>query len=262
MNTCLAYHNVSFSYGERAVLRRISFSMDKGEILGILGPNGAGKTTILKCLLKTVSIKEGTINLFNKALTHYSQMEASRLISYVPQEINIPFSFSVSEVIMMGRYPHKSPISIEGDAERCLVEKTLLQIEGQSLAHRPFNELSGGEKQRILLARAMVQDTPLMLLDEPTSNLDIKNITMLLKILQERRNNTGQSILFVTHDLNFCASLADKAVLLKDGDILATGKPKDVLTPDNLRRLYETDVRIIEDAATGERFFTYQSKGG
>lgn len=257
MSNCLRLNNIDFSYGRRPVLHSLSFFMKEGEILGILGPNGAGKTTLLKCLLRTVSPQNGEIMLFEKPHNRFTQSDISQLLSYVPQEIGIPFPFTVYEVVMMGRYPHLTPFTIEGRKERERVEETLEQIRLKDSATRPFNELSGGEKQRVLLARAMVQDARLMLLDEPTSNLDVQNVTILLNLLLERRIQTGQSILFVTHDLNLASALADRLILLKDGSSCADGPPETILTMAHIKNLYETEVRIIHDPATDTRFFAY-----
>lgn len=257
MENCLEITNISFSYGTRSVLKDISFSAHKGEILGILGPNGAGKTTLLKCLLRKEKIKEGKMTLWGKNIEIYQQSEISRLISYVPQEIFIPFSFTVFEVIMMGRYPHHAPLSLETYEEEVVAHSILSETHTLELSHRYFNELSGGEKQRVLLARALSQKTPLMLLDEPSSNLDIKHITQLLGLLRKARKESGTTLIFVTHDLNLASSLADRLILLKEGVIHAVGKPCDILTLSCIRILYDSDIKMVEDPHTGMPIFTY-----
>jgi iron complex transport system ATP-binding protein len=223
----------------------------------MLGPNGAGKTTLLKCLLRKEKPQKGDIQLWGKSLDEYKQEELARLISYVPQEAEMPFSYKVFEVVMMGRYPHSSPLSIEGDKEIRLIHELLEKTGMDKFADRSFNELSSGEKQCVLLVRAMVQEAPLMLLDEPTSNLDIKHTTMLLQLIVNRQKETGQTLLFVTHDLNLASSLVDRLILIKNGMLLIHGTPADLLSKENIRELYDTEIRIITDQETGDRFFGY-----
>ncbi len=252
---CLRISDLSFSYGERPALRDISLTVKEGEILGILGPNGAGKTTLLKCLLRTVTPRDGDIELLGKSISEYDPVELARKVSYVPQETGMPFPFSVFEVVVMGRYPHCAPLTFESASERELVHKILRRTHTEEFADRLFNELSGGEKQRVLLARAIAQDAPLMLLDEPTSNLDIKHMTILLRLLIERREETGMTLIFVTHDLNLATAFADRVALIKQGEIKATGSPSEVLTPARIQSIYDTEVSIVKDPETSVQYF-------
>ncbi|MBN1902771.1 ABC transporter ATP-binding protein [Candidatus Sumerlaeota bacterium] len=257
MDNCLEVKNVSFAYGARQVLKNISFTVEKGEILGILGPNGAGKTTLLKCVLRKERIREGEITLWGKKIISYEQNEIARLVSYVPQEIFIPFSFTVFEVIMMGRYPHHSPTSFETSEEAEMAKAVLRETDTWDLSNRFFNELSGGEKQRALLARALAQQAPLMLLDEPNSNLDIRHISQLLNLLRKSRKDRNATLVFVTHDLNLASCLADRLILIKEGSLHAIGKSRDILTPSSIRALYDVEINMIEDPETGAPIFTY-----
>jgi len=254
----LGIHSVSFGYGDRAILREISFTVGNGEIVGILGPNGAGKTTLLKCILRKERIGKGDIQILGKSLSEYGQQDLGRFISYVPQEIAFPFPYTVFEIVMMGRYPHHSPYDFETTQERDQIENVLHKTRTMEFADRPMSELSGGEKQRVLIARALAQEAPLMLLDEPTSNLDIRHTTQILALLFERRKETGHALLFVTHDLNLAARLADRIILLKNGEMLGSGPPQEILTSEKIRELYETPVRILQDPDTGFRLFGYQ----
>lgn len=257
MDNCLEVRNISFAYGRRTVLKDISFTARKGEILGILGPNGAGKTTLLKCLLRKEKIKEGELILWGKHIITYEQNEIARLVSYVPQEIFIPFPFTVFEIIMMGRYPHHAPLSLETNAEADVAQSILRETHTLELSGRFFNELSGGEKQRVLLARALAQKAPMMLLDEPSSNLDIKHITQLLGLLRKARKDRETTLIFVTHDLNLASCLADRLILLKQGSLHAMGKPGDIMTLSCISELYDVEVKMMEDPKTGMPIFTY-----
>ncbi len=253
----LMIRDVTFAYGARSVIRDVSFTVKRGEIVGILGPNGAGKTTLLKCILRKERIKTGDIHILGKSLGEYEQQELGRFVSYVPQEIAFPFPFTVFQVVMMGRYPHRPPLDFETPKERELIENILRKTRTMEFADRPLNELSGGEKQRVLIARALAQEAPLMLLDEPTSNLDIRHTTEILNLLFDRRKETGHTLLFVTHDLNLAAILADRLILLKNGEFLGSGVPNEILTPEKIRELYEINVRIMQDPDTGVRLFGY-----
>jgi len=255
---CLEITNLDFSYGEIPALSDISFGVNKGEVLGIIGPNGAGKTTLLKCLLKSAIPKCGSISLLGKPLSEYSSEQLARLVSYVPQETTVPFAFTVLDIVQMGRYPHYSPFESGIKKDPSLIQPILKHTGLSDLKDRSFNELSGGEKKRVLLARAFAQDSPFLLLDEPGSNLDIKHISSLLKILLTKQKQKNQTILFVTHDLNLAMTLANRLILLKRGAIIKKGTPGDTLTLETIRELYDVSVRIIEDKDSGAKFFSYR----
>jgi cobalamin transport system ATP-binding protein len=248
---------LNFSYGTRSVLRDLSFSLNAGEILAVLGPNGAGKTTLLKCLLQKEKASSGNINVMGKDLSEYSGEKLATVFSYVPQETGVPFPYTVLEIIMMGRYPHYSQLTFLQESDRGFINDILKKTDTLELKERPFNELSGGEKQRVLVARSLVQDAEIILLDEPTSNLDIRHITDMLRILLKRKNETGKSILFITHDVNLASSFADRAILMKNGTITNSGTVQEILTLENIRNLYETDISIIKDPEKKITYFGY-----
>jgi len=255
---CLRLQDVSFTYGRGPVLEGVSFSALTGEILGILGPNGAGKTTLLKCLLRSETPDQGTIEIMGRDIGDYSQRELAGRISYVPQEMTMPFPYTVSEVAMMGRYPHLAGYSLETEKDGRIVMDTLEKTDTLELRDRLFNELSGGEKKRVVLARAMIQDAPIMLLDEPTANLDIRHITLLLESMLELRREKGRTLVFVTHDLNIASTIADRLILLKQGRIAAMGAPGEILDIERIRQVYETGVKMITDPETDRPFYGYR----
>lgn len=252
--SCLSTENLSFSYGSIQALSNINLEVEEKEIVGILGPNGAGKSTLLRCILRK-NENHGKIKLFNKNIEEYTDTEISRLVSYVPQETSLPFSFTVRQVVNMGRYPHQPSFSPERDKNTERTAEAMKAARISELADRPFNHLSGGEKQRVLLSRSLAQDSYLMLLDEPTANLDIRHISLFTNLLKERNAEQNGAIVLVTHDLNLASNLAHRIVLMKEGRIIASGTPKEIMNPENIEQAYETRVRMIKDE--DRRFFTY-----
>ncbi|HPB30020.1 MAG TPA: ABC transporter ATP-binding protein [Candidatus Sumerlaeota bacterium] len=255
MTVCLSMTNVCFSYAKQPALNRVTFEARRGDILAILGPNGAGKTTLLKCLLKSLAPHEGSIEVLGRPLDALSAEEIGRLFSYVPQEVSMPFPYTVREVVSMGRYPLTPRFHEETREGHDRLEDSLARTRLSPLADRTFNDLSGGEKQRVLLARALAQEAPVMLLDEPTSSLDIRHAALVTEILLDVRKTFDRTILFVTHDLNLASVLADRVILMREGAVLASGDVSGVMIPEMIRAAYDTDVRTIADPETGHVFF-------
>jgi iron complex transport system ATP-binding protein len=250
----LAFAGVKFGYGSTPVLPGLDLSIDRGEIVGILGPNGAGKTTCVRLASGALSPVAGSIRLFGDELGTLPARERARRVAVVPQETHPVFEFTVSEVVRMGRAPHLGFLGLEGSRDRELAQDAMRRCAVEHLAGRSFRALSGGEHQRVLLARALAQATPLLLLDEPTAFLDIKHRLAAYDVLVRLREESGPAIVVVSHDVNLAARYCDRLILLRGGAIVAEGAPKDVLTRDAIGKAYDVEVEVGADPSSGRPF--------
>ena len=248
--------DVSFSYGRAPVLRGVSMEVPAKSFVGILGPNGSGKTTLLRMLAGLLSPARGRVVLDGGDLARAPRPALARRMAVVPQETHLAFDYSVIEVVLMGRYPHLGAFEIEGPADFAVARETLAATGTLALEDRIFGTLSGGEKQRVIIAAALAQIAGseregILLLDEPTVALDLAyqlDLAGLLLDLQQRR---AIAIAVSTHDLNFAASVCRTLVLLKNGEVLAAGPTEDVLTPDRIRALYGVEADVARHPSTG-----------
>ncbi len=241
----LSIDDLSFGYGDEAVLRGILMDIRGSEILGIVGPNGSGKTTLIKCINKILEPVQGHIYLEGEDIKGLSRREVASRVGYVPQSSSSSMSLpTVYEVVLMGRTPHSMWKNAPDDEE--LVWNAMEKLSVTELADRGFNELSSGQTQRVLIARAMAQEAKLLLLDEPTSNLDVKYQLEVMGLMRDLVNREGISACAIVHDLNLAIRYCDRVLMLKDGEIKAFGKTLDVLTPQNIKEIFDIDAEIIE----------------
>ena len=248
--------NVSFSYDRwrgrsaggarplRPAVRDVSLRVERGSFVGILGPNGSGKTTLLRLMSGTLDPQSGTVTLDGVSLAGLPRRAIARRVAIVPQETHLAFDYSVLEIVLMGRHPHLGTFELEGPRDIAIAREALGATGTASLENRPFTTLSGGEKQRVILAAALAQSGELLLLDEPTASLDLgyqlEMASLLARLSRERR----VTMVLATHDLNLAASLCDRLVLLRDGRVLADGPTGDVLTGAMVRQLYDVDADV------------------
>lgn len=231
---------VSYSYGSAPVLEDVTFKLAAGEMAAVVGPNGSGKSTLLKCISGLLHPQQGDITLAGKSVSGYSAQERAKQVAVVPQETVLAFDFNVAETVLMGRQPHLRLFQRETAADVAAVQAAMEQTGTRSLAERSVSTLSGGERQRVLIARALAQEPRLLLLDEPTSQLDITYQAEILGLLQRLNSQHGLTILAVIHDLNLAVQYFNKFILLSQGRILATGTAAEVITSDNLQRAYHS----------------------
>jgi len=250
----LAGRALTIGYSDRVVGRGLDVTLAQGEVLALLGPNGGGKTTLLKTLLGILAPLAGTALIDGRSLGAYSTRERARRIAYVPQAHTPTFAFTVETVVLMGRTAHGNLFSRPGAGDRAVAARSLAQFGIAHLAQRPYTMISGGERQLVLLARALAQEPQFIVLDEPTASLDFGNQG---KVMQEIRAlaGSGHGVLFTTHDPNHALRAADRAFLLRDGQCLAEGKVGDVLTRTQLEALYGAPVERLTDTATGASAF-------
>lgn len=241
----LSVNDVEFSYQSVNIIRDITFELPKGKILSIIGPNGAGKSTLLKCVIKTLSPRKGNIIIDQSDLTYLKRREIARILGYVPQKSSFTFPVTVFDTVLMGRRPYCGWRSSKIDIQKTLKILDLLDIK--ELAMKEFSELSGGQQQKVLLGRALSQEPKILLLDEPTSNLDIKQQMETMDILRKMVTDKGISVVMVIHDLNLAAIYSDSILLLKEGVIHDFGDPFSVITKVNIKNVYGVDASIIKN---------------
>lgn len=242
--------DLTIGYPDRTVGRGLDVALSTGEVLALLGPNGGGKTTLLKTLLGLLKPKAGEVRLGDKPLDNYSIRERARVVAYVPQVHISTFAFTVETVVLMGRTAHGSLFSRPSGQDRAVAQAALERFGIAALASRPYTMISGGERQLVLLARALAQEPQFIVLDEPTASLDFGNQG---KVMREIRAlaKSGHGVLFTTHDPNHALRAADRAYLLREGTRIADGPVATVLNREQLEALYRATVERLTDRASG-----------
>ena len=250
MKKDISIENTTFSYGlsEENLLDGINLNIEKGKFIGILGPNGCGKSTLLKVILKYLNPKEGIIKIENKELKEYTQSELAEILSFVPQKSSLTMPLTVEDVVYMGRVPYIKNRWTGFDREdREKVEKIMQMLKIDKFKNRVIFSLSGGEFQRVLLARALAQNTNIMLLDEPTSALDMNYALEIMRLTSYFVQNESLTAVMVLHDLNLASMYCDSIILLKNGKIAYEATPKELFRPEILEEIYGFNCEVIEN---------------
>jgi iron complex transport system ATP-binding protein len=248
MNPAIRTDNLTFDYKDKPVLNGVSVSIEKGEMVGVLGPNGSGKTTLLK-IFSAVLKGRGEINLNGKEIQTYGKRELSRIFAMVPQESQVLFPYTVAEIVLMGRASYHSPLALEGKKDLEVARASMELTDCLAFADRYLHELSGGEKQRVIIARALAQEPEILLLDEPSAFLDLKHQIQVFELLRRLNRERGLTIVAALHDLNLAALFFPRLVLLCDGKIYRDGSPKDILTEETIKEIYGIHVKIQLDSS-------------
>jgi iron complex transport system ATP-binding protein len=261
----LTAERVSFAYDRRTpVLREVTMTASRGEIVGILGPNGSGKTTLLKVLAGLLHAQEGQVRLDGRPIASLDRRATARRMSVVPQETHLAFDYSVLEVVLMGRYAHLGAFELEGPRDFAAARNALAMTGTAAFEQRPFESLSGGEKQRVVIAAALAQldgakgeggaalkGGAYILLDEPTTSLDLRYQLEIVSVLRRLHREEQHGIIVSIHDLNLAAALCDRLVLLRDGRVIGDGPTRDVLTPGHIRELYGVEADVLAHERAG-----------
>jgi iron complex transport system ATP-binding protein len=248
----LSVNDISVSFGQRKVVDTVSLELAAGEIVALLGPNGAGKTTLLRALNGTVPLTSGDITLDGNSLGELSRREIARDIAVVAQENETKFPITVLEFVLAGRFTRGAAFGWETTADVDAANRALAMCDLEGFDDRLMNELSGGERQRVVLARALAAETRVLLLDEPTANLDLAHQALMFRLVRDRCRSCGTSAMVITHDLNLASEFAERAVLLKTGKVFAQGPTALVLTRENLQEVYNVQVLLDENPASGK----------
>jgi iron complex transport system ATP-binding protein len=243
VNPAIQSRNLSFAYKNRGVLHGISMSVAKGEMLGILGPNGSGKTTLLK-VLSGILHGSGEVTLNGQKIERIGRRRLSKLFAVVPQENKVNFPFTVAEIVMMGRACYHSAFSLESKEDLDVARASMELTDSVQLSDRYLHELSGGEKQRVMIARALAQQPEILLLDEPSAFLDLKHQVQVFELLRRLNSERGLTIVAALHDLNLAALFFPRLVMLRRGEIYRDGAPPEVLTEKTIEEVYGIRVRV------------------
>jgi iron complex transport system ATP-binding protein len=242
--------DIEMSYVDNKVLNRLSTSFKAGDFSFILGPNGAGKTTLLKTINKILAIDKGDILIDGISINHQKEKEIAQKIAFIPQEFHLQFDYKLEEFLLMGRYPWMDFLSTYKDNDYEIVEKYMQLLDLNIFKDRYFNQLSGGEKQRVLIARALIQDTKCILMDESLSSLDINHQIEILQILKEINQQQNKTIIMVSHNLNLSAEFADKIVFVKAGQVFAEGSANEVFNEKYLNQIFEMNFAYVQNPYT------------
>jgi iron complex transport system ATP-binding protein len=245
---------VECRYGSVKVLADVTFSVKEGDFVGILGPNGSGKTTLLKSISRTLKPHLGTILLNKTDIYTLKSIEVAKQIAVVPQETSIGFSFTALDIVLMGRNPHIGRFQMETEKDVAVAKKAMILTNTWQFAKRPINELSGGEKQRVIIARALAQEPKVLLLDEPLTHLDIINQLEIMDLVKELCVKEGLIVLAVFHDLNLAARYCEVGVMLKNGKVFSAGNLNDILTSENIKGVFNVDAIVKKHLVTNSVF--------
>jgi len=258
----LEIQSLCVAYGQKLVLEDISLSVNQGEILAVIGPNGVGKSTLIRAISGILSPCSGRVVLDGHDVRRLSAMQRARYLAVVPQARELPGAYSIYETVMMGRTPYLNWLGRAGKEDHAQVNLALERTQTITMSGRRVGELSGGEQQRVLLARALAQNAPILLLDEPTTHLDLEHQSVLLNLVRKLADEKNLAVLLVLHDLNLAGLYADRVALMVDGRLRTTGTPDEVLTSENLSRVYHVPVNVIRHPDYGTPLILPDGKEG
>jgi iron complex transport system ATP-binding protein len=253
---------VSYGYssgrrGERSfTLDRVSVTVERGSLSGLLGPNGCGKTTLLNLLSGVLQPAHGVVTLNGASLAGRSRRDIARHLAVVPQETHPAFDYTVMEMVLMGRHPHLEAFELEGPSDLALARDAMAATGTEHLAGRAYMTLSGGEKQRVVIASALTQSPDVLLLDEPTASLDLGYQLEVASLLRRLNRERSVTMVLATHDLNLAASLCDRLILMRNGRVVAEGPTREVLTASSIRRIYDVEADVSFHAPAGHMTVT------
>ena len=241
----LKIESLTVSYGTLRVLRNVSLNVLSGEVLALIGPNGAGKSTLVRAASGVVPAQSGNVRVNGDDLLSLPAMRRARYLAVVPQAVSLPPAFNVWETVLLGRTPYLNFLGQVSSKDEGIARSALQKVDALDLIERRVGELSGGEQQRVLLARALAQSTPILLLDEPTVHLDLQHQIGLMEIVRSLAHTDNLAVLIALHDLNLAARYADRVALLVTGEVKAVGTARQVLTPEIISTAYHLPVRVI-----------------
>ena len=252
----LKVERINVGYGSKIVLHEVSFELQPGELLALIGPNGSGKSTLLRAISGVLPLRTGSLQVDGKEVSQMSDQQRARKIAVVPQARNLPPAFSAREVVALGRTPYLNWLGQISSADEAKIQEAMQATDTLDLAERMVSELSGGEQQRLLLARALVQQTPLLLLDEPTTHLDLQFQYSLMQRIHrlahpDMGNIAARAVLVALHDLNLALEYADRVALLVNGRVTRLGRPAEILLPEVLSEVYNVPLTLMKDSQTG-----------
>ena len=260
LKTVIHATTVSKRYGEVSILRQVGFSVREGEVFGIIGPNGSGKTTLLKLLSGLEHADEGAVAIDGRPVGKYKRKELARRLAMLQQDALPPVGFTVREVVAMGRYPFQNWLGEDRSAPAGFIDSVMDCMGLAAFADRSVNQLSGGERQRVALAKAMAQQPKVLLLDEPTTYLDIGYQIQLMDVIRSWQRDSGLTVVAVLHDLNLASMYCDRLLMLHRGEVECIGTPREVLTPERVERVYGAKASVLRHPTNGSPQIMLESR--
>lgn len=242
----ISIERLRFAYNGAEIIRGIDLSIERGSFHSLLGPNGSGKTTLVKLISGVLMPTSGSVRIFDESISNMSRRNIARKLAVVPQGTHVAFPFTAVEVVLMGRAPHLGGLSLEGAVDNEIAREAMEMTHTWEFRNRTMAQLSGGEAQRVILARALAQRTDVLLLDEATVFLDIKHQIEIMELIEKQNRERGITVLAVTHDLNMAARFAHRVTLIKEGTIFAEGTPESALTASNIHEVFGVRVEVVE----------------
>lgn len=239
-------HNLSHSYGKSPVLKNLTFSVRTGDFFIIIGPNGSGKTTLMKVMSGLLKPRSGQLSILGRPIENYSLRSLARAIAFVPQTIPVDFPFTVTEVVLMGRSPYLGMLGLEQKEDLEIAHQAITFTGIEHLAHRKLDQLSGGEQQRVFIARAICQQPQIILLDEPTASLDLSHQVRIMDLMERLKKDKEVTVVMVSHDVNLAAMYGDRLLLINQGELVHLGTPDEVLTFQTLEEAYGCTLLVDE----------------
>jgi iron complex transport system ATP-binding protein len=253
--------SIFFRYHEDWVLQDVSFRVEKGEFIGLIGPNGSGKTTLLKILYRLLSPQNGEVLFELLPLKRMDRKDIAKRIGVVAQETHLLFPFNVMEIVLMGRSPYLGHLMFESEKDLEIARKAMEWTETLPFSERPIDELSGGERKRVFIARALAQEPEVILLDEPTANLDIHHQVDFLDLILTLNRERGLTIIMASHDMNIASEFCDRLILLQEGRVYKIGTPNEVITQENIEQVYGCEVWVDQNPISGMPRINLLKKG-
>jgi len=250
MNTAIKITNLGHSYGSIPVLADISLSIQKGDFFIIIGPNGSGKTTLMKTISGIEKLQKGHVEILGNPIRNYSRKALARTLAFVPQLVLEDIPFTVTEVVLMGRSPHLGMLGLEEKTDFEITRQAMAFTEVERLANRKLDQLSGGERQRVFIARAICQEPQVILLDEPTAALDLAHQVRVMDLMEKLKEEKGVTVIMVSHDVNLAAMYGDRLLLIKEGKIVSSGTPAEVINFQTLEEAYGC-VLLVDESPMG-----------
>ncbi len=260
MDTIFKINHISAGYHREKIIKDISLEIKKGEFVGIIGPNGSGKTTLLRSMSKVLPLLEGDITLEGRDICGISLKEFCQRVAFVSQDMAINFPFSALEIVLMGRIPHLKRLQAETKKDVVIAENALVMTDSLYLKEKSIDEMSSGERQRVIIAKALAQEPVLLFLDEPTSHLDIGHQIQILDLLKRLNRKNNLTIVMVIHDLNLAGEYCNRIALLNEGGVFKEGAPSEVLTYQNIEAVYKTVVVVNNNPISSKPYVVLVSK--
>jgi iron complex transport system ATP-binding protein len=239
-------NDIKYSVPEKDIIKGVDIHIKKGKFYGILGPNGSGKTTLMDIICGVIEGYNGTIEILGKNIKKYNKKDLAKILALVPQNFNTSFSFSVEEILEMGRYPHRKKFSFMENKDKEIINEVVKELELENILDKKITDLSGGERQRVVFGKALIQETPILFLDESTSNLDPYYAHSLLKKVRDRVEKQNLTVISVFHDFTLASLYCDEIIFLKDGEVVKVGETEHTLTPENIKYVFGVNSKLIE----------------